>query len=62
MPIYEYEFADCGYQDQRLAGVNDHVIICTQCNGVMVRRDLDMFESYFLSLEPETRIAAEQMN
>ncbi len=62
MPIYEYECADCGYQDQRLAGVNDHVIVCTQCNGVMVRRDLDMFESYFLSLEPGTGNAAEQMN
>ncbi|MEW6657397.1 MAG: FmdB family zinc ribbon protein [Thermodesulfobacteriota bacterium] len=62
MPIYQYECADCGFQDQRLAGVNDHMAICTKCKGVMVRRDLDMFESYFLSLEEGTGAAAGQMN
>lgn len=51
MPIYEYECVDCGCQEQRVAGIDDHTAICAECRGVMVRLDLDWFASEFLALD-----------
>ena len=47
MPIYEYQCLDCGSQDQRVAGLDDHTALCTQCGGLMLRLDEDVFQPYF---------------
>jgi len=47
MPIYEYQCVDCGEQDQRLAGLDDHTALCFQCGGLMLRLDEDVFRPYF---------------
>jgi putative FmdB family regulatory protein len=62
MPIYEYECVDCGYQDQRVAGIDDHTAICAECAGVMVRLDLDWCASYFMALDQEPRTVAETIH
>lgn len=51
MPIYDYECVDCGCQEQRVAGIDDHTAICGECRGIMVRLDLDWFASEFLTLD-----------
>jgi len=47
MPIYEYQCVDCLDRDQRVAGLDDHAALCTQCGGLMLRLDEDIFLSYF---------------
>ena len=47
MPIYEYQCVDCGGGDQRVAGLDDHTALCTQCGGLMLRLDEDVFHLYF---------------
>jgi putative FmdB family regulatory protein len=47
MPLYEYQCVDCGSQDQRLAGLDDHTAICTFCEGLMLRLNEDVFQPYF---------------
>jgi putative FmdB family regulatory protein len=47
MPLYEYQCLDCAGCDKRVAGLDDHTAICSQCGGVMLRRDEDVFGAYF---------------
>jgi putative FmdB family regulatory protein len=47
MPIYEYQCVDCSGRDQRVAGLDDHTALCTQCGGLMLRLDEDVFQPYF---------------
>jgi hypothetical protein len=47
MPIYEYQCVDCGSHDQRVAGLDDHMALCIQCLGLMLRLDEDVFRPYF---------------
>ena len=47
MPVYEYQCVDCGGLDQRVAGLDDHTAICTQCGSLMLRLDEDVFQPYF---------------
>ena len=47
MPIYEYQCGDCGGRDRRLVGIDDHTALCTQCAGLMLRLDLEVFQPYF---------------
>jgi putative FmdB family regulatory protein len=47
MPIYEYQCVDCSGQDQRVAGLDDHTALCTQCGGLMLRLDENLFQPYF---------------
>ncbi len=47
MPLYEYQCVDCGIQDQRVAGLDDHTAICVVCEGLMLRLDEDVFKPYF---------------
>jgi putative FmdB family regulatory protein len=47
MPIYEYQCVDCGGRDQRVAGLDDHTALCSQCGGLMLRLDEDVFQPYF---------------
>ena len=39
MPIYEYQCLDCEGRDQRVAGLDDHLVLCPQCGGLMMRLD-----------------------
>ncbi|MBM4293442.1 MAG: hypothetical protein FJ126_00860 [Deltaproteobacteria bacterium] len=47
MPIYDYQCVDCRGRDQRVAGLDDHTALCTQCAGLMLRLDEDVFKPYF---------------
>lgn len=47
MPLYEYQCVDCGSQDHRVAGVDDHTAICISCEGLMLRLNEDVFQPYF---------------
>ena len=47
MPIYEYQCVDCKSRDQRVAGLDDHTALCTQCGSLMLRLDEDVFQPYF---------------
>lgn len=62
MPLYEYQCVDCGGQDQRVAGLDDHTALCTQCGGLMLRLAEDVFQPYFeemaQSAEPQTKAKA----
>ena len=53
MPIYEYQCVDCSSRDQRVAGLDDHTALCTQCGGLMLRLDEDIFQSYFEEVSPQ---------
>jgi hypothetical protein len=45
---------DCGGQDQRVAGLDDHTAICVECSGLMLRLDEEVFGAYFeeISTQP----------
>lgn len=51
MPLYEYQCVDCSGRDQRVAGLDDHTALCTECGGLMLRLDPDPLQS--LEAEPE---------
>jgi len=48
MPAYNYRCVACGAADLRIAGLDDHVAVCVDCGGMMLRTDDDLFASYFL--------------
>lgn len=52
MPIYEYQCVDCSDLDQLVAGLDDHTALCTQCGGLMLRLNEDIFQSYFEEVFP----------
>jgi putative FmdB family regulatory protein len=64
MPIYEYQCVDCGGQDQRVAGLDDHTALCSQCGGLMLRLDEDIFRPYFeeVSMQPSVHPLAKTYN
>jgi hypothetical protein len=41
MPIYDYQCLYCGNCELRVAGLNDHMAICTQCGNLMLRSEED---------------------
>lgn len=43
MPLYNYQCADCGTEEEILAGVDDHIALCQVCDGAMVRTDTDIW-------------------
>jgi putative FmdB family regulatory protein len=45
MPLYDYQCVDCGAQDLRLAGIDDHTALCVECGGLMLRLDVDIFKA-----------------
>jgi putative FmdB family regulatory protein len=47
MPIYKYQCVDCGTTDKRIAGLDDHVALCVECGGLMLRLDEDVFLNVF---------------
>ncbi|MCB2187481.1 MAG: hypothetical protein KQJ78_13755 [Deltaproteobacteria bacterium] len=38
MPAYNYSCTNCGNRETRIAGIDDHTVLCDQCGQVMVRR------------------------
>ena len=61
MPIYSYQCADCGVQDQRVGGLDDHTALCVACGGLMLRLDEDLFKPYFTGQE-EVREALDKFH
>ncbi len=50
MPIYEYHCTNCDCREQRIAGVDDHTVICDRCGQLMLRQeDLDTILASYLS-------------
>jgi hypothetical protein len=47
MPVYNYQCLYCGNCDLSLAGLNDHMTLCSQCGSLMLRLDDDFFWQYF---------------
>ena len=64
MPIYEYQCVDCGDRDQRVAGLDDRTALCTQCGGLMLRLNEDLFRPYFeeVSIQPSVHPLAKTNN
>jgi putative FmdB family regulatory protein len=57
MPIYGYQCVDCGFQDQRVAGLDDHTALCMQCGSLMLRLEEDVFRPYFEGISSPVRTA-----
>ncbi|MFA6269975.1 MAG: FmdB family zinc ribbon protein [Candidatus Paceibacterota bacterium] len=47
MPLYDYQCVDCSARDQMVAGLDDHVALCPQCGGLMLRLEGDLFTPFF---------------
>ena len=47
MPAYNYQCLYCGNCDLNLAGLNDHMTLCSQCGSLMLRSDDDFFWQCF---------------
>jgi hypothetical protein len=47
MPKYFYQCLYCGNYDLSLAGLNDHMALCSQCGNLMLRLDDDFFWQCF---------------
>ena len=43
MPVYKYKCLYCGNCDLSLAGLDDHMTLCSQCGSLMLRLDDDYF-------------------
>ena len=37
MPLYQYQCRACEIQEERIAGIDDRALICTECGDVMDR-------------------------
>ena len=53
MPAYNYRCVDCGTDDCRIGGLDDHVAVCVACGGMMLRTDDDLFTPYFFESPSE---------
>lgn len=47
MHIYCYRCLDCGSWDQKVAGLDDDLAICTNCGGLMLRMADNIMGPYF---------------
>jgi hypothetical protein len=47
MPKYNYQCLYCGNCDLSLAGLNDHMALCSQCGNLMLRLDDNFFWQFF---------------
>lgn len=37
MPLFQYECRACKLEEERIAGIDDCCLVCTECGGVMDR-------------------------
>lgn len=47
MPLYNYQCLYCENCELRVAGVHDHMTICTRCGNLMLRLVEDLFWPLF---------------
>jgi putative FmdB family regulatory protein len=49
MPLYLYRCRACDLDEERLAGIDDRTLICTECGELMDRQisDDEAFRSYW---------------
>jgi hypothetical protein len=47
MPLINYQCLYCGNCDLILAGLNDHMTLCSQCGSLMLRLNDDYFWQFF---------------
>ena len=47
MPVYNYQCLYCGNCDLSVAGLNDHMTLCSKCGSLMLRLDDDFFWQSF---------------
>jgi hypothetical protein len=47
VPAYYYQCTHCQVAEGRIAGVDDHLAICSECGHLMLRLDYDLFSPYF---------------
>ena len=61
MPLYEYECRACGLTEERLAGIDDRTLICTECGEVMDRQiSDDEAISYYWAASVPSEVSNEQ--
>lgn len=47
MSIYNYQCLYCENIELRVAGINDHMTLCTRCGNLMLRLVEDLFRPLF---------------
>lgn len=55
MPLYFYRCRACDLTEERLAGIDDRTLVCTECGEVMDRQisDDEAFSFYFIDPSEE---------
>ena len=55
MPLYAYKCRACSLEEERLAGIDDRTLICTECGEVMDRQisDDEAFRFYWAESESD---------
>lgn len=62
MPLYDYRCVDCGAQEHRIAGLDDHTALCVECGGLMLRIDDDLFTPLFKDFPDQVRSGYERLS
>jgi hypothetical protein len=39
MPLYIYKCRGCNLEEERLAGIDHNILVCTECGEIMDRRE-----------------------
>ncbi|MBW1710770.1 MAG: zinc ribbon domain-containing protein [Deltaproteobacteria bacterium] len=55
MPLYNYRCRACDLEEERLAGIDNQKVICTECGEVMDRQisDDEALSYYFINPESQ---------
>ena len=48
MPLYQYQCTECELAEERVAGIDDRTVTCTQCGALMTRTtaENDVYRAY----------------
>ncbi len=55
MPLYSYMCSECGAEEKLVAGIDNYMVICPTCGGVMLRTDEDIWAAYFNLPDPDNQ-------
>ena len=63
MPLYNYRCRACDLVEDRLAGLDNREVICTECGEIMDRQisDDEALASYFKDNQPKKAAARAQL-
>jgi putative FmdB family regulatory protein len=63
MPLYNYRCRACDLEEDRLAGLDNREVICTECGEIMDRQisDDEALASYFTDNQPKKAEAGVQL-